>query len=88
MPPFHVTSRLFIYSECVVGSFMTWLTAPRFALGYRASEGRDGHLGEAVVLGGHEGCVRGSVLPLLVQSLLGAHLQEDAVGAGASRAAR
>lgn len=44
--------------------------------GDRASEGRDGEVGQDLLLRGHADGVRGALLTLLVQPLLRAELQE------------
>lgn len=69
-------------SECFgVSFFAHWILSPHtlrvlsFA-GNRASEGGDGEMGEDLLLGGHADGVRGPVLALLVQPLLGNELQE------------
>lgn len=69
-------------SECFgVSFFARWILSTQtlcvlsFA-GNRASEGGDGEMGEDFLLGGHADGVRGPVLALLVQPLLGNELQE------------
>lgn len=61
--------------------FFTWVLSPQTfhvlsSAGNRASEGGDGEVGEGFVQGGHADGVWGPVLPLLVQPLLRAELQE------------
>lgn len=48
--------------------------------GHRAFEGRDGEMGEGAMLGSHADGVRWPVLPVLVQPLLRAELQEELSG--------
>ena len=48
--------------------------------GDRASEGRDGEMGEGAMLGSHADGVRWPVLPVLVQPLYRAELQEELFG--------